>query len=108
PPCAVILSFSLSLFLRILYPWFFRTEDCTGDRGMHGSFESTGPDISTGKPWYKTLTRYHWFVLFVSALGWLFDCLDQQLFVLARPAAMKDLILDQGTQQLTDQARRLG
>src|ERR1700688_1762688 len=43
-------------------------------------------------PWYKTLTRYHWFVLAVAALGWLFDCLDQQLFVLARPAAMVELI----------------
>ncbi|MGE3313658.1 MAG: MFS transporter [Planctomycetaceae bacterium] len=38
------------------------------------------------------MTRYHWFVLLVAALGWLFDCLDQQLFVLARPAAMADLI----------------
>lgn len=38
------------------------------------------------------MTRYHWFVLLVAALGWLFDCLDQQLFVLARPAAMRDLI----------------
>jgi len=38
------------------------------------------------------LNRYHWFVLVVSALGWLFDCLDQQLFILARPAAMKDLL----------------
>ena len=28
------------------------------------------------------------------ALGWLFDCLDQQLFILARPAAMKELIPD--------------
>lgn len=83
---------------------------------MHGSFDSPGPDISVGKPWYKTLTRYHWFVLFVAALGWLFDCLDQQLFVLARPAAMKDLIERQGTpeqseserEKLTVSARRLG
>ncbi len=43
-------------------------------------------------PWYKDLTRYHWFVLLVAALGWLFDCLDQQLFVLARPAAMISLV----------------
>ena len=43
-------------------------------------------------PWYKKLTRYHWFVLMVAALGWLFDTMDQQLFVLARPAAMKDLV----------------
>jgi MFS family permease len=29
----------------------------------------------------------------VAALGWLFDCLDQQLFILARPAAMKELVV---------------
>ncbi|MCA9170004.1 MAG: MFS transporter [Planctomycetales bacterium] len=43
-------------------------------------------------PWYRELTRYHWFVLTVAALGWIFDCLDQQLFVLARPAAMIELV----------------
>ncbi len=40
------------------------------------------------------MNRYHWFVLVVAALGWLFDCLDQQLFVLARPAVMRDLITE--------------
>lgn len=55
-------------------------------------FDDSKPDTSDPNvPWYKTLTRYHWFVLGVAALGWLFDCLDQQLFVLARPAVMKDL-----------------
>lgn len=43
-------------------------------------------------PWYREMNGYHWFVLVVAALGWLFDCLDQQLFILARPAAMKDLL----------------
>jgi MFS family permease len=43
-------------------------------------------------PWYREMTRYHWFVLAVAAMGWLFDTMDQQLFVLARPAAMVDLI----------------
>jgi MFS family permease len=38
------------------------------------------------------LNRYHWFVLIVAALGWLFDCLDQQLFNLARVPAMRDLL----------------
>ena len=31
-------------------------------------------------PWYRELTRYHWFVLIVASLGWLFDTMDQQLF----------------------------
>lgn len=62
---------------------------------MHGmeEFKSSPEDAAaqTG-PWHKDMTRYHWFVLLVAALGWLFDCLDQQLFVLSRPAAMKDLV----------------
>ncbi len=52
---------------------------------------SGGGDLGRG-PWYRELTRYHWFVLAVAALGWLFDCLDQQLFTLARPTAMRDLL----------------
>ncbi len=43
-------------------------------------------------PWHKTLTRYHWFVFIVAALGWLFDTMDQQLFVLARDEAMSELL----------------
>jgi MFS family permease len=62
---------------------------------MHGveNFEST--DVAAAgdnTPWWKLLNRYHWFVLVVAALGWLFDCLDQQLFILARPTAMEELI----------------
>lgn len=61
---------------------------------MHIDHGPTGPsEPSDSKtPWYREMTRYHWFVLIVAALGWLFDCLDQQLFILARPAAMADLI----------------
>jgi MFS family permease len=48
---------------------------------------------ASSKPWFTHLNRYHWFVLAVAALGWLFDTMDQQLFVLARPAAMKELVV---------------
>ena len=34
-------------------------------------------------PWWQLLTRYHWLVLGVASLGWLFDCMDQQIFNLA-------------------------
>jgi len=60
----------------------------------HVDLPAAADEPSGGVPWYKLLTRYHWFVLIVAALGWLFDCLDQQLFILARPAAMRDLIPD--------------
>jgi len=43
-------------------------------------------------PWYKELNRYHWFVLAVAALGWLFDTMDQQLFNLARTPAITELL----------------
>lgn len=43
-------------------------------------------------PWWKELNGYHWFVLVVAALGWLFDCLDQQLFNLARKPALEELL----------------
>jgi MFS family permease len=44
--------------------------------------------------WYRELNRYHWFVLIVAALGWLFDTMDQQLFTLARTPAMQELNVD--------------
>src|SRR5437867_8018117 len=61
---------------------------------MHGLEEFSGsipPGASAG-PWYKELTRYHWFVLVVAALGWLFDTMDQQLFNLARNPAITELL----------------
>jgi MFS family permease len=54
--------------------------------------QSVPPTAEDNRPWYKTLTRYHWFVLTVAALGWLFDTMDQQLFNLARMPAMKALV----------------
>ena len=57
-------------------------------------FESSGSRVHepADGPWYRGMTRYHWFVLVVAALGWLFDCLDQQLFNLARKPAMETLL----------------
>lgn len=48
--------------------------------------------LDDNAPWYKHLTSYHWFVFIVASLAWLFDCLDQQLFLLARNSAMKALL----------------
>jgi MFS family permease len=44
--------------------------------------------------WTRELTRYHWFVLIVAALGWLFDTMDQQLFNIARVPAMRELLAE--------------
>ncbi len=56
--------------------------------------DSPAPNAVPGSdvPWHRLLTRYHWFVLVVAALGWLFDTMDQQLFVLARSPAMRELL----------------
>ncbi|MBV8231049.1 MAG: MFS transporter [Planctomycetaceae bacterium] len=61
---------------------------------MHFDSDSptqTSPAVETG-PWHQGLTSYHWFVLVIAALGWLFDTMDQQLFNLARRPAVMHLI----------------
>ncbi len=50
----------------------------------------SSPSVSA-LPWYRTLTPNHWFVFTVASLAWMFDCLDQQLFILARDNAVKAL-----------------
>ncbi len=42
--------------------------------------------------WYQGVPRYAWLVLFVSALGWLFDSMDQNLFNLVRNSALTSLL----------------
>jgi MFS family permease len=68
---------------------------------MHSepSFSPSGPDLGREQlvregrgAWWRELNRYHWFVLGVAALGWLFDTMDQQLFNLARRPAMRALL----------------
>ena len=51
------------------------------------------PD-SSSQPWWRSFTREHWFVFIVASLAWFFDCLDQQIFNLARDGAMADLLVD--------------
>ncbi len=46
------------------------------------------------QPWWRVLTREHWFTFIVASLAWFFDCLDSQFFNLARDAAMDDLLGD--------------
>lgn len=43
-------------------------------------------------PWWRSLTKYHWFVFAMAALAWLFDCFDQQVFILYRNDALKNLL----------------
>ncbi len=50
------------------------------------------PAGRTGWASLLDLTGYHWFVFVVAALGWLADCMDQQLFVLAKENALVELL----------------
>jgi MFS family permease len=46
------------------------------------------------QPWWRSFKREHWLVFSVASLAWLFDCLDQQFFNLARDAALEQLMTD--------------
>jgi MFS family permease len=52
---------------------------------------STPIPISPARPWWREFNREHWFVFIVCSLAWLFDCLDSQLFNLARDGAMESI-----------------
>ena len=51
-------------------------------------------DISPAgkKSIFEGVTAYHWLVLIIAAGGWLFDCMGQRIFVLAREPAMRELL----------------
>ncbi|HEY8749710.1 MAG TPA: MFS transporter [Tepidisphaeraceae bacterium] len=49
-------------------------------------------DTLEKKNWWSYLNGYHWFVLIVCALGWMFDCADQMVFTSSRGIAMRDLL----------------
>ena len=71
---------------------------------MHAGFPPSTNEVASSGPWYRELSRYHWFVFVVAALGWLFDTMDQQLFTLARPLAMNELIVAERLPDETDEA----
>jgi MFS family permease len=41
---------------------------------------------------HEHVTPYHWLVVIIASAGWLFDCMDQRLFILARESALKELL----------------
>jgi MFS family permease len=54
----------------------------------------------TGWGSLRELTAYHWFVFVVCCLAWDLDCMDQQLFVLARNPAVATLLGPEGKDQV--------
>jgi MFS family permease len=70
---------------------------------MHAFEEpSPAPKMIEAGPWWRELTGYHWWVLTVAALGWLFDVMDQRIFVLARTPALNELLHQPSAAVLTE------
>src|SRR5882757_5961587 len=70
------------------------------------SQSGTSPGLPAGGQnyaWYRELTGYHWFVLSVASMGWMFDTMAQQLFNLARKPAIKELLGPGATNATIDQ-----
>jgi MFS family permease len=61
------------------------------------------PETGTKYAWYRELTGYHWFVLAVASMGWMFDTMAQQLFNLARKPAIRELLGAGATNATVDQ-----
>jgi MFS family permease len=51
------------------------------------------------------VTLYHWLVFVLAAIGWLFDCMGQRVFVISREPALKELL---GAAATDDVVRRWG
>src|SRR5512137_2318053 len=51
----------------------------------------TQPSTASQPP-TERVTIYHWMVLLLAACGWLFDCMGQRIFVLAREPALRELL----------------
>ena len=48
------------------------------------------------KSLFEGVTAYHWLVLVIASCGWLFDCMDQRIFILTREPALKNLLARHG------------
>lgn len=57
---------------------------------------TTADALPANLAWWRYLDKYHWFVFAMAALAWLFDCFDQQIFILFRNEALAQLKLPEG------------
>ena len=66
-----------------------KREDSYQESASHAVVETA---VTPGMPWYRGVPRYAWVVLLISALGWLFDTMDQNIFTLVRQPAVATLL----------------
>lgn len=48
---------------------------------------------------FEGVTVYHWLVVIIASCGWLFDCMDQRLFILSRQPALTELAAHEYSQK---------
>lgn len=77
----------------------FRPHDRHGRNLPMGHNDSTPSPVRVGWASLRELTGYQWFVFVVCCLAWDLDCMDQQLFILARDPAVMNLL---GHSQIDD------
>src|SRR5579871_3329756 len=66
-----------------------RGDSVTDKTSPEGEADAVGPN---GLRWYQAVPRYAWIVLGISALGWMFDAMDQNLFSLVRQHSVMELL----------------
>ncbi|MFH1742359.1 MAG: MFS transporter [bacterium] len=49
-------------------------------------------DTAEKKSLFEGVTAYHWVIVIIASCGWLFDCMDQRLFVLARESTLREVL----------------
>jgi len=69
-----------------------------------GTSDAARPQSNPNSPIEK-VTPYHWLVVIIASCGWLFDCMDQRLFVLARESALAELL---GGETARETVRKFG
>src|SRR5580658_2381519 len=60
----------------------------------------TADSVETNRFWWQHLTPYHWFVILVATMAWLFDCLDESILSLSGIAALAGLVGEPGTDKV--------
>lgn len=63
--------------------------DADRETALMRTSSTRDPQLS---PHEDAITPYHWLVVVIASAGWLFDCMDQRLFVLARESALRELL----------------
>jgi MFS family permease len=53
---------------------------------------ATDPAHSSKPSLFEGVTFYHWLIVIIASCGWLFDCMDQRLFTVAKESALKELL----------------